>query len=97
MVEDFVKTGSKSGTRKQKFKGHGVEKNEQQESTSKLMSGLFSPKLKCKGLALLSTFLSFCQLIYAPARAVSGLISEPGLGHYRNQEATEPWKRTGGL
>lgn len=55
-------------------------------------------------LYCLSTFLSFCQLTtyMLPLWAVSGLsrpllVSEPGHGHYRNQEATEPWKRTGGL
>lgn len=61
MVEDFVKIGNKGGIRKQKLKGHVAEKK-QRETKFKLMSDLLSPKLKCKGLALLSTFLSFRQI-----------------------------------
>lgn len=92
MVEDFVKIGNKGGIRKQKLKGHVAEKK-QRETKFKLMSDL-SPKLKCKGLALLSTFLSFRQIAtymllpWLYWGIVDLLLNEPG------HAVTEPLKGT---
>ena len=43
--------------RKQKFKRHVAEKKLQETKFELLCKDLFSPKLKCKEFALLSTFL----------------------------------------
>lgn len=101
----YIYIYSKSGTRKQKLKGHGVEKKENGNQHPSLCLAYSPQSLNVRDLLYcLSTFLSFCQLTtyMLPLWAVSSLsrpllISEPGHGHYCSQEATEPWKRTGGL